>query len=189
MNRVDDEYYFFIPQLIQNFQAISNNTQINAAQQQVGNVYPGGDGSYGALNLLEKDNTVTKISVYHLETCLGVCKFSTGGWAASINTNSCFSNWHLQVSHITSSINSADTEITAQGTASFYGVFPLGIDDIWYASPTVTIHIYSSGKVSGNINDHILVQTVSGTISEWSDATAFRSNIERCDNIIEYIVT
>jgi len=188
-DRLNNKYYFFIPQLIPNLQLIGNNKQISYTVSP--NVYSNGSDPSGSLKLTEKDNTVTGINVYYLKTYLDVSSFSSGGWKASISAkaDSSFDNWRLLSSDVTCSINSANTEVTAHGIASFYGVFPLGIDVYWYATPTVNVHVFSSGKVSGNINDPIITETIFGTFSNWGDDTVSISNIVGCSNVIEYIVT
>ena len=129
-NRVGGNYYFFIPQLIP---PTSTSTVLQNPTSFIIPIPPGGGGSIGGTAYLsERDNTVADIHIWHIGTTLSVSSFTSGssGWSSSLNaavgTNNPFHNWWLESTSISTSENSQHTEVTATGSAYFYGVFPLG---------------------------------------------------------------
>ena len=129
-SRVEGHYYFFIPQLIP---PTSISTVSRNPTSFIIPVPPGGGGSIGGTAYIsERDNTVADIHIWHIGTTLSVSSFTSGssGWSSSLNaavgTNNPFHNWWLESKSISTSENSQNTEVTATGSAYFYGVFPLG---------------------------------------------------------------
>lgn len=192
-NRVGRNYYFFIPQLIP---PTSISTMLQNPTNFIIQIPPGGGGDIGGtVYLSERDNTVADIYIWHIGTTLSVSSFTSGssGWSSSLNvavgTNNPFHNWWLESTSISTSENSQHDVVTATGSAYFYGVFPLGPYDLWYAFPSVQVQVYSVDIMAATIQNLVLVSGVGiPPPIPWSDSTIFNGQFYGYQYSVQYIV-
>ncbi|MHB8396988.1 MAG: hypothetical protein ACYDAZ_06985 [Thermoplasmataceae archaeon] len=189
------KYYFFIPSLIPPSlatQPLTNNLSPSIITPPPGG---GGGGIGGTAYLSERDNTAADIHIWHIGTTLSVSSFTSGssGWSSSLDaavgTNNPFHNWWLEGSSISTSENSQYTEVTANGSAYFYGVFPLGNYDFWYAFPSVQVNVYSGGTMTADIQNLVLVSGF-GMPSPvvWSASTIFNGQFYGYQYSVQFLV-
>lgn len=190
--RIAGKYYFFIPEIIPTVPG----SQYSEASPSLVHGPPGGGGGIGGTAYLsERDNTVADIHIWHIGTTLSVSSFTSGssGWSSSLNaaagTNNPFHNWWLESKSIKTSENSQHTEVTTDSGAYFFGIFPLGPYDFWYAYPNVQVNIFPNGTMTAVIHDVILV---SGSYIPlpvpWSDSTIFNGQFYGYQYSVQYIV-
>ena len=125
----------------------------------------GGGSTYmsGEISFNQKDMPVPDILLFYVEVFLNVTSFTAGSaeYSASlvigVNTNNPFSNWQM-ISH-SFSAGGSSTQITASSNSEFYGVFPLGAYDYWWAYPNVAISIHNNGQITAYIFNQIVAKT------------------------------
>ncbi len=196
---MSDGYYFFIPQLIS--PAKSPGSMMTDATSAVHEShYLGNNTLDPELRLTEKDNTLPypfgNYVVWYLDVSLSVSSFSPGGnqYTDSISANTGTANWWLESYGLTvkSVHNSFYSEVDAYGNAFFLGVFPLGLYDVWWGLPNVSVgesfsFIDFSLQEYGSINDLILAFN-DGIPTQWSDYTANYYNLVGYKDVVEYII-
>ncbi len=179
-------YLFFIPQLI------SPNTSSTSISVNPGLVLPASaDPNGNCLRLTELDNTLANFHVWHLQANLSAWSPTYGGYSDSYMAKATSVNWWLESSSLSTSV-SVGYQIEACANAFFYGVFPLGPLDLWYAYPQVdvTSAFTSSGIItSGSINDPIFVQSLyPPLVTLWSDAKVNINSFSGYKDVQEYII-
>ncbi len=190
------KYYFFLPEYYPPNHLGSNTSNITKSTI-IGPPGSGGFGSYvvsGSLSLQEKDNSATKYNVWHIG--LGITQYICGNskfdgsisLSPSFGADSRFNNWWLKSS--TSGISAqSSTERTVYAKAFFYGVFPLGYDDNWFAYPQVSITVSNSGALTGCITIPIFASGPSNPLTLWSDITPTNGSFSGQESFTECIVS
>ena len=179
-------YLFFVPQLISpttnSTMSIVNSGRLLAPSSNNGN----------CLRLTELDNTLANYHVWHLQTNLSAWSPTYGGYSDSYAAEATFVNWWLESTSISTSV-SVGYQIEACANAFFYGIFPLGDLDLWYAYPqvNVTATFNNQGVVtSGTINDPIYVESTTLPLLYflWSDVKVNINSFSGYKDVQEYII-
>lgn len=192
-------YLFFIPQLISSVSGIdgqsSNSYRIGSGVSDynmhllsIYETYNGG----ATLRLTELDNHYMNYHVWHLEFHLYAT--ISGGYSDYIRATatSPLYNWWLKSDNMTTHVYGETVKV--DGRAFFYGVFPLGIHEYWFAYPevqtTATNHYSVRGvfKVySGYFNDPIYTNSYNGTVL-WKDRSGSIYRLPQSQDIKEWIL-
>jgi hypothetical protein len=107
----------------------------------------------------------------------------------SFGADSKLNNWFL-ISSDSGLSTQSSAKRTAYVNAFFYGIFPLGYDDYWYAYPQVSITVSNSGTLTGYIHIPIFVQNSdTGMLSQWSDITPINGSFSGQESFTECIVS
>ncbi len=124
-------------------------------------------GTYTKLGLNEHDPL--GIGLWYI--FINLSYLGSGAWSGSGNAVVWVTDWQLWEAY-SPSINSYENGgSNGSGCAEFYGQFPWGNSDFWYALPTVSVTYFASNNTFvGYVSDLILAQSdVSQLIHMWKD--------------------
>ena len=194
--RLNNRYYFFIPELISPKYDIGVNNINHIQKFTLNNIYPMrlpiSTCVSGTAAMLQKDNPVSHVNVWYACTYLIVTNFNSGSYSYLMcaETESSLHNWWLGYKCINASENGKNTEVSAYGNACFYGVFPPGDLDLWFTYPEIDVHAYLDGTTTVYIYNTIYAQITTNppTICTWSDQTLFSGDFSGYKCVIQYVV-
>lgn len=181
-------YLFFVPQLISPT-AYSSISHANSGHI----LYAPSSNNCNGLRLAELDNNYKNAHVWHFQANLNAWSPTYGGYFDSYvaEVTSPYDNWWLESSALTTSV-SVGYQIEACANAYFFGVFPIGYFDLWFAYPQVgvTATFTNHGTVfSGTINDPIYVWSQNPLMYIlWRDVKVNVNSFSGYKDVHEYII-
>ena len=168
------QYYVFLPELLPP-SSFSKLPSDSATRSLSGNIQAGtastvqsdpSSGTYAKLRLNEHDPL--GLGLWYIFSNLS---YNNNMWGVSGNAVIWAIDWQVWESYTPSIQLQSNGGWNGSGYAEFYGTFPWGNADFWYALPTVSVTWFSSNSTFvGYVNDLVLAQNdVSGQIFTWKD--------------------
>ena len=174
-SRSGDQYYMFLPELLPP-SSFTKTINYSAVVNSSGNIHTKSTpslqadpstGEYAKLRLNEHDPL--GLGLWYIFTNLSY--LGSGTWSASGNAVVWAIDWQVLEPYTSSIQGQPNGGLNGSGYAEFYGQFPWGNSDFWYALPAVSVTYFASNNTFvGYVNDLILAQNdISGKIFTWKD--------------------